>query len=205
MSAAATNLRTFVAVDLPATVRTTIAREQAHVQSALAGQAIPTALRWSPVENIHLTLRFLGDTSPTQQRRLIDGLAAAAHAWSPLALTVGGLGCFPNCRAPRVVWLGLGGDLDALGAIQAEVERLVQGVGFAVEERPFSPHLTLARARREAAREALQQTGRAIAALATDTQPNAEAFSVDHLVYFQSDLRPGGSVYTPLATLVFGQ
>lgn len=209
MTAAATtdsapSLRTFVAVELPAPVKRVLAGEQRRVQTALAGQDLPSALRWSPVDNIHLTLRFLGDTTAGQQRYLIDRLAAAAQAWSPFALATGGLGCFPNCRAPRVVWQGVGGDLAALTALQAEVERLVQEVGFAAEERAFSPHLTLARARREAARSALQETGRVLAALAADSQPPALSFGVDHLVYFQSDLRAGGSVYTPLAVIPFG-
>lgn len=205
MSAAATtDLRTFVAVELPAEVKRAIAKEQARVQAALAGQGIASTLRWSSVDNIHLTLRFLGDTTPAQQRGLIDGLAAAARAWPPFALSSGRLGCFPNCRAPRVVWQGVAGDVAALAAIQAEVERLVQGVGFAAEERAFSPHLTLARARREVSRPALQETGRALAALAADSPSPAVSFGVDHVVYFHSDLRAGGSVYAPLAVLPFG-
>lgn len=205
MTAAATSLRTFVALELPATVKRALAHEQARVQKALAEQALPPTLRWSPVENIHLTLRFLGDTSGAQQRRLSEGLAAAASNWSPFSLAVGGLGCFPNCRAPRVLWQGVAGDLVGLGRVQAEVERLVQELGFAGEERPFSPHLTLARARREADRDALQQTGRVLAGLAVEPQPPGMTFNVDHLVYFYSDLRAGGSVYTPLTTLVFGR
>ncbi len=209
MSAAATtdprDRRTFVAVELPAEVKRAIAAEQARVQAALAGQGIASTLRWSPVDNIHLTLRFLGDTTSAQQRRLIDGLASAARVWSPFALSTGGLGCFPNCRAPRVVWLGVAGDMAALAAIQSEVERLAQAIGFAAEERAFSPHLTLARARREASRPALQETGRVLAVLAVDDTPPALPFNVDHVVYFHSDLRAGGSVYTPLAVLPFGR
>jgi 2'-5' RNA ligase len=206
MSAAATSdLRTFVAVELPAEVKRAIAGEQARVQAALADQGLASTLRWSPVDNIHLTLRFLGDTTPAQQRRLIDGLSAAAHDWSPFALSTGRLGCFPTCRAPRVFWQGIEGDLDALSVLQAGVERLVQGVGFAAEERAFSPHLTLARARRESARPALQETGRALTTLAAEPQPPAISFTVNHIVYFQSDLRAGGSVYTPLAVILFGR
>lgn len=203
MTAGATDLRTFVAVELPAEVKHAIAREQARLQEHLSAQRIPATLRWSAVENIHLTLRFLGDTTATQQGRLVTEMRAAAQGWPPFTLSVAGLGCFPNCRAPRVVWQGVGGDLAALGAIQTEVESLVQQVGFAAEDRPFSPHLTLARARREAARPALQETGRALALLAAQTAPPALSFIVDHLVYFQSELRAGGSVYTPLATIPF--
>lgn len=204
MTADDTDLRTFVALELPATVKTALAAQQARVQDHLAAQRIST-LRWSPVENIHLTLRFLGDTNRGQRAALIEGLRAAAPRWSPFSLRLAGLGCFPNCRAPRVIWQGIAGDLAVLGALQAEVERLVQRIGFAAEERPFSPHLTLARAQRNAARPALQQTGRALAALMADTPPPDIAFDVDHLVYFQSELRPGGSIYTPLAVFAFGR
>ncbi len=204
MTAADTDLRTFVALELPPAVKAVLADQQARVQDHLAAQRIAT-LRWSPVENIHLTLRFLGDTNRAQRDALIKGLRAAASRWSPFSLRLAGLGCFPNCRAPRVLWQGIAGDLAELGQIQAEVETLVQQIGFAAEERPFSPHLTLARAQRNAARPALQQTGRALAALMADAQPPDIAFTVDRLVYFQSELRPGGSIYTPLAVFAFGR
>jgi len=204
MTADATDLRTFVALELPPAVRSVLADQQTRLQNHLTAQRI-TTLRWSPVENIHLTLRFLGDTSRTQRDALIEGLRTVASTWSPFSLRLAGLGCFPNCRAPRVLWQGVAGDLAALGALQADVEALVQQIGFAAEERPFSPHLTLARARRNAARPALQQTGRTLTALMADTPPPGITFDVDHLVYYQSELRPGGSIYTPLAVFAFGR
>jgi 2'-5' RNA ligase len=207
MAGGATNLRTFVAVELPPTVQRAITGEQERIQSHLRQAGAPTALRWTQTENVHLTLRFLGDTKPDQRSALVESLQAAAVSWPVLELAVAGLGCFPNLHAPRVVWLGIGGARAALDSIQAQVERLVQELGFPAEERAFSPHLTVARARKEAPRSDLQKTGQALAAYIRSQggEPLTGSFSVDHLVYFRSDLHSGGSIYTPLATIRFGE
>ncbi|HXF60919.1 MAG TPA: RNA 2',3'-cyclic phosphodiesterase [Caldilineaceae bacterium] len=206
MAGADSNLRTFIAIELPPAVQTAIAEEQARIQAHLRQAGAPNILRWTAPGNVHLTLRFLGDTTPTQRRHIIAGLQRAAPAWPVVALAVGGLGCFPNLRALRVVWLGLEGERAALDAIQAQVEALVQEAGFPAEERSFSPHLTVARVRKEASRAEVQRTGQALAAYIAQrpTSLLAGPFSVDHLVYFRSDLRPSGSLYTPLATVQIG-
>jgi 2'-5' RNA ligase len=204
-SATGPTLRTFVAVELPPPVQAAIAAEQARLQTQLRGA--PAALRWTAAESIHLTLRFLGDTTAAQRAQLVESLRAETAAWPVFTLRVGGLGCFPDCRAPRVVWLDVDGDLAALAEVQRQVETLVQQAGFAPEERPFSPHLTVARARRDAARGDLQATGRALVAAGAGrpaAAPVGDSFAVDHIIYFQSELRPGGSLYTPLATIAWG-
>jgi 2'-5' RNA ligase len=202
MGGVASSLRTFIAVELPHSVQSAIAAEQARVQAHLRQAGAPDGLRWTAPGNIHLTLRFLGETTPAQSAALIQALGQVAPKWPTLRLAVGKLGCFPTLRAPRVVWLGVNGDLGQLAKMQTEVESLVQAVGFPAEERAFSPHLTVARARREASRPNLQQTGQALASYRA--AESLARFAVDHLVYFQSELRPGGSVYTPLAIIPCG-
>ena len=170
------------------------------VTSTQAGLA--RRLSWSRTGNIHLTLRFLGDTDARQRRALIDALQAAAVDWRPFRLSVSGVGGFPNLRRPRVLWVGMDGDLAALNALQAAVEAMVQGVGFAAEGKRFSPHLTLARSRRNLSSRDLAAVGQAVSDYTPDP-PSTEA-TIDHLVYIHSDLRPGGAVYTPLADVAFG-
>jgi 2'-5' RNA ligase len=203
MGGVASSLRTFIAVELPHSVQSAIAAEQARVQAHLRQAGAPACLRWTAPGNIHLTLRVLGETTPAQRAALTQELGQSAPAWPALHLAVGKLGCFPTLRAPRVVWLGVDGELEQLAKMQAEVETLVQAAGFPGEERAFSPHLTVARARREASRTELRQTGQALASY--QAIESLARFTVDHVVYFQSELRPGGSLYTPLAIIPCGR
>lgn len=195
-------LRTFVAIDLPDAVKTEFAARQTALRSHLRGQGLDNLLRWSASQGMHLTLRFLGDTSPAQCRTLAERLRRVVAAYAPLALAVGAPGVFPYAAQPRVLWIGLAGDLERLAALQAKVEDAVQAVGFAAEPKPFAPHITLARVRRDAGRDALRALGRALAS--APSAASATHFTVGHLVHYRSDLQPRGSVYTPLVTIPFG-
>jgi 2'-5' RNA ligase len=201
-------LRTFIAIDLPAPILRALATTQEQLQSYLRAQQGDAVLRWSPTKNLHLTLRFLGDTTPHQRQQVTTRLQAMAAASAPFTLDVDvsgrGLGAFPNLRQPRVVWSGVGGDLKKLGKVQAQTETIAQAVGFVSEEKSYSPHLTLARAAREADRRALAQVGQAIGNYAQSvTTPEIMSFEVDRLVFYQSELGAGGSRYTALAVLPF--
>ena len=202
MDAGATSLlRTFVAIDLSPACLDAIAAEQARLQRHLAEAELSRALSWSPPANIHLTLRFLGDTAPQQRQELIAALQRAAAAWRPFDLAIAGMGGFPNLRRPRVLWLGMNGDLAALTAVQTTVETLVQAAGLPAEDKGFSPHLTLARGHRDASPRMLAEVGQAVSGYTPAPPP--PPFTVDRIVYYHSDLRPGGAVYTPLAVVPF--
>jgi 2'-5' RNA ligase len=204
-------LRTFIAIDLPASILDALAATQKQLQAVLAAQNKAAEMRWSPVKNLHLTLRFLGDTTPAQSEQVTQRLQALAATTAPLTLQVdltsNGLGGFPTLRQPRVLWVGLGGELATLKQLQAQVEVLAQSTGFAPEEKSFSPHLTLARAAREADRRSQQQVGQlisdyaqgALSATTLSFPTSGMSFDVDHLTYYQSDLGAGGSRYTVLA------
>lgn len=205
MDAAATKLRTFIALDLPGVVRQSLRAYQTQLQRELAAVDAPAVLRWSAVDNIHLTLRFLGDTTPGQCEAVADHLRAQASNWSPFTLEVGPLGGFPNLRRPRVLWRGVNGELESLTQVQVGVEASVVAVGFEPESKSFRPHLTLARIRRNAASHALQTAGAAL----QERSDNADhipalSFVVTELVHYRSELQRGGSVYTPLTVIPFG-
>ncbi|MCC6454963.1 MAG: RNA 2',3'-cyclic phosphodiesterase [Caldilineaceae bacterium] len=206
------NLRTFIAIDLPAPILAALAATQEQLQAYLAAQHQGAALRWSPTKNLHLTLRFLGETTPRQREEITARLQAVAAKAAPFTLRVdttrNGLGGFPTLRQPRVLWIGLGGELDALGQLQAQVEAVAQAAGFAPEEKDFSPHLTLARAARDADRRTLKEVGQALGdyvQAAGESAPSAAPlrFEVDRLVFYQSELGAEGSRYTALAQLPF--
>lgn len=201
-------LRTFIALDLSAPILRGLTTTQNQLQSYLRVHHQDAALRWSPIKNLHLTLRFLGDTTPRQCEQVVAALQPVATQGAPFMLEVDvsgrGLGGFPNLRQPRVLWSGVGGDLKALGALQAQVEAVAQAIGFAPEEKSYAPHLTLARAAREADRHALMQVGQAISDYAQQVkQGEILSFTVDRMVLYQSELSAGGSRYTALAVLPF--
>jgi 2'-5' RNA ligase len=203
-------LRTFIAIDLPPPILQALAATQEQLQAYLRSRGIERALRWSPTKNLHLTLRFLGDTTLRQCEQVTARLQRVAAEAASFTLSVDAsgraLGAFPNLRQPRVLWSGVGGEIDALGKLQAEVEAALQAVGFAPEEKGFSPHLTLARAARDVDRKQLAQVGQAVGDYA-QSLPSAEPlrFQVERLLFYQSELGTGGSRYTVLAELSFGR
>jgi 2'-5' RNA ligase len=177
-------VRAFVALELPESVRRAVGELQARLRPRLG------SIRLVRPENAHLTLRFLGDTTPAQVEALRGSLARAAAACPACDVRVRGLGTFPDRGSPRVLWLGL--ELpEPLLALQAATERAAVAAGFPREGRAFAPHLTLGRWRERDRRPDLP---------AADLGPARVAA----LVLFRSELRPEGSRYTPLALLPLG-
>jgi 2'-5' RNA ligase len=183
-------VRAFVAIELPDRAKDALARVVGELRAARVG-----GLRAVRPEGIHLTLKFLGDV-PADRIEAIGGpIERAAGQHTPFALSLGGVGAFPSGPAPRVLWAGIAGDLDNLGALQTSVDGCLADLGFARERRPFNPHLTLARLRDSASRE---DRSRALCVLRAAQPLEASGFDVDAIVLFQSTLAPGGAVYRPL-------
>lgn len=188
-------MRTFIAIEFPATIAEQLATTIDTLQQYLQEQNAPACLRWSPVQNIHLTLRFLGDTTPTQVQTLATGLRDAVRGYPPFEVTLGEIGGFPTLRQPRVVWVKIGGALSQLHALQASVEQAAQVAGFAAEERPFSAHVTLARLQRNRSWTQSKRVGELLQEYSVEKRMT---FQVKEVVHMQSELRPSGAVYTPL-------
>jgi len=194
-------MRTFIATELSQEAREAIRRRQDRLCSVLEQAGLAACFRWSAVDTVHLTLRFLGETDRSQSERIGAGLAQAARGRRPFSLCVGRTGCFPSFRQPNVLWLGVDGDLAVLAELQRSIEGLAQSAGFEAEARAFSPHLTLARARREHTRVALQAAGALLETEAGAAPPGDPpvCFTVAEVVHMRSDLRPAGPIYTPLS------
>lgn len=190
-------LRTFIAIELDQELQ----QRLADLQSRLRREVPPQAVRWVRSEAIHLTLKFLGDTDEGQVEEVKEALARAAQAVSPFQFTVGGVGCFPNTRRPRVVWVGLHEPTGALRRLRDAVEAQVAPLGFPTERRPFSPHLTLGRVHRHASSSDVRALGEIIAASAVG---DIDEMQVGEVCYIKSDLRPSGAVYTALSRAPLG-
>jgi 2'-5' RNA ligase len=182
-------IRSFIAIDLPDGVRLILDQVQRELKGSL------TAVRWVRPEGIHLTLKFLGSIPPEQVGAIAAAVGKVVHGEPPLALNLSGLGAFPNPRKPRVIWVGIAGEVERLGRLQARVEGTLEPLGFPREERSFRPHLTLGRVKDTRRPPDLTR------ALADVTLPVGNPFDVREILVYKSDLRPTGAIYTKLQHL----
>ena len=176
-------MRLFTALDLETGVAANLER--------LIGRLRPTArIQWSAPANLHITTKFIGEWPEARLEELKTALAALPPR-AAIPVRIHRLGFFPNPHAPRVFWCGI--VAPGLAELAAETDRATAALGVAPELRAFSPHLTLARIKD---RLNLQPLREAIAAL-----PDLEFgnFTAANFHLYQSQLRPGGSVYTKLA------
>jgi 2'-5' RNA ligase len=134
-------LRAFIALKTPAEWDEQLANVQGELRTRLPSKAI----RWVKPEQIHVTLRFFGNVRPEEVVKITDILQQLVKAMPALRLSCGGLGCFPSSIRPRVIWVGLTGDLHQIEALQSAVVEGTRQFGEPPEDRPFRPHLTLAR------------------------------------------------------------
>ena len=184
-------MRAFVAIELSDDAKRALT---ALIQS-LRNRRID-GLRLVRPEGMHLTLKFLVDIDASRVPRIADALAAASARHAPFRLTLADPGFFPNADRARALWIGVGGDLRPLRHLQRDVDETLATLGFAAEKRPFNPHLTVARMRDSAARA---DRRRAADALAAYPLPHGIDISANAVSLMQSELRPGGAVYTRIA------
>lgn len=189
-------LRLFVATTLPASILESITA----IQQRLRADIPHGVVRWVDPHGIHLTLKFLGDVPATQQPELERALDEAVGNRQPFDLVISELGCFPSVRRPRVVWVGLAGALPELHALRDDVERIIAPLGYPTEDRPFSPHLTLGRVRREASASQASLLG---AQVMRSQQTDPRTWRVSSVSLMQSELSPGGATYTELHRVRF--
>jgi len=180
-------LRAFVAVELPAELLKSLAAVQTEMRRG------GVRARWTRPENLHLTLKFIGDLPAGRVADVANALRSAAAGHPPFRLTAAGLGVFPEGRRPRVLWAGLSGALAALEGLQRELDDRLAACGLEREARGFHGHLTLGRFGPGAPGGAVAE------AMSAHAAQRFGSFDVRELVLFQSDLMPGGPVYTALA------
>ncbi len=184
-------LRTFIAIELDEPLRLALGRVQARFKRQIA----PRDVKWVAVENLHLTLKFLGDTPAGRLPEIEAALQTACAGHAPFEIQFEGRGCFPNFRRPRVIWVAVRDRGQLLARLQADIERTVAPLGWPTEERGFSPHLTLGRVARGVNRSAEEAIGQAIEKSVVE-QIGVQRVTAVSLM--QSDLQPTGPIYTRL-------
>ena len=183
-------LRTFIALPLPAEWIALLEEVIYELDSEASG-----GVRWVRPSGIHLTLKFLGATDATLTPRILDGLLESVGGAPAPALSLSGLGTFPNRNNPRVIWAGVSGDMEALANLQQRVETLAVGLGWAPERRPFRPHLTIGRVRD---RIPTPVQRRLVAAISNCAVPRLASWRPDAVRLYKSELTPRGAIYTNL-------
>lgn len=186
-------VRAFLAIAPPAEIW----REIGNIQDRLR-RSCPFDIRWLKPESIHLTLKFFGNVSGEDVIALSRVVEKHSPILTPLQLAVKKLGVFPSLQRPRVLWIGLEGETAPLSTLQQNLEQGWADCGFAKEDRPFRPHLTIGRIKSS------RLAGDPVKFMAQAGDWSAGSFRADGLALFKSDLTPQGAVYTQLAWFPFG-
>ncbi|HBX69988.1 MAG TPA: RNA 2',3'-cyclic phosphodiesterase [Chloroflexi bacterium] len=190
-------IRAFIALDLPPEVQENLAQVSAQLKEQLGEKSV----RWVPVENIHLTLKFLGDVSVNNLGVLKEIIASEAAQAKPMEFSVGRLGAFPKIRRPRVIWVGIEAPPELM-ALQRSIEARTTRVGYPPDEREFSPHLTLGRVSRTASPKDVSKIGEVLNASSVGF---LGAVRVREIHLLKSDLQPSGAVYSKMFTTPIGE
>jgi 2'-5' RNA ligase len=176
-------VRLFIAVNVPPQVR----REAWEAASALRQRRYP--VKWVAPESLHVTVKFLGEVDDERAEQVVEALERAAAGAKPFPLLISGFGAFPSLRHPRVVWVGCDA-APPLELLQHRVECEMAEIGFPLEGRPFHPHITLGRARRDARKPDFAGFG-----VEVERLDYAVEITVESVDLMASTLTPSGAKY----------
>ncbi len=182
-------VRTFVAIELPAEVRS---RACQLIESLR--RSTDTNVRWVGPEQLHWTLKFLGDVDMLEIPDVCRRLGRAVAPLAPFDVSACGVGAFPDIHHPRTIWLGIRDGLEPMLELHAAVEETLADLGFRQEQRRFRPHITLGRVRggaEEGSRELAER-------LQAHADFEAGISTVFEITVFSSELTPKGPIYDPL-------
>jgi len=181
-------IRTFVCIEIPDSIKSRVTNLQETLRKFGA------RVSWTKPSNIHLTLKFLGDVEASRIEGATNAIERAAHKISPFEIEIGGVGCFPSTRSPKVFWIGVSNMPQPLQTLHSNIEDELARIGFKRENRKFSPHLTIGRVR------APHNSARSAEALIA-TGFESETFTATEVILMRSDLDAAGSIYTPQAAI----
>ena len=181
-------MRTFIAIEISEEIRNTLAQIQSHLKYAGAD------VKWVAKDNIHLTLKFLGEVSEDKIEKIKSILNAIGSETKPFEITVKEIGAFPKIDYPRVIWVGLDKGADESKELAKRIDEELSKIGFQKETRPFAAHLTLGRVRSPKNRAALVEK-----LLSVNLSPITYHLQpITSIILFQSTLTPQGSIYSKL-------
>ena len=179
-------IRTFIAIELDEAIRGSAGRLTEELADDVPG------VTWVRPENMHLTLKFLGDIDSPEVARVCDETTAAAGGVAPFEIALEGVGCFPPGGMPRVFWIGVTGQIESLAALHDDLDERLGAMGAGRERQRFVPHLTIGRVRRRSDPRRVRERLDGLAGWSGGSQ------WVEELVVFSSELTRTGPLYTPM-------
>jgi 2'-5' RNA ligase len=182
-------MRTFIAIELPQQIKEALAGIQNKLKESGAD------VKWVEPNNIHLTLKFLGEINDGQLEKLTEIIEDAAKDKQSFEVNISSIGAFPKIDYPRVIWVGIDKGDRETKAIAKELEDRIQKIGIPKEDRAFSSHITIARTRSTLNRDKLVQ---GLKALSQDFGRENWEFTVTKITLFKSTLTPNGPIYEVL-------
>ncbi len=185
-------LRCFISLELPEELKKNI---YGYIEKLKAAGA---DVKWIPPENLHLTLKFLGNTQEELLKDINERLFSLAKSYERFSLQVSGAGAFPNIKYPRVIWLGVH-DSEEIIKLQRDIDESMAGLGFEKDDKQFTPHLTIGRVKSMRNKDAL------IKELATLKEVDFGKIGVNNITMMKSELKPGGAEHVKLGEIPIGE
>jgi 2'-5' RNA ligase len=189
-------IRSFIAIELPSELKAILSSFQNEMVS-VGGSSV----KWVSPDSIHITLKFLGNILTEKVQSISLAIEQACTGVEPFTLEMGELGGFPNLQQPRVLWLGLHGDIERVKSLQMSIDNNLAKLGFDKEKREFTPHITLARMRDKASMVDRRKFGERVTNESFDFRYRID---VENINLMRSQLFPTGAVYSYLAKLKLG-
>ncbi len=149
--------------------------------------------RWVPPENLHITLKFLGDVKPEDISAVTDAIRNVARGKRPFMVTIGNVSAFPSPANPRIIWVGVTEGTEALRSLAGEVDNALSQLGFPRETRPFTGHITIGRRRSHSNHSGMRNR------LPLDV-PRISSFVVSSVEVMRSVLGPGAPTYSVISS-----
>ena len=185
-------VRTFVAITLHGSLHNTLSEIVSKLSSANA------KVKWVKPENVHLTLKFLGNVEEERLPEVFSACERAAEGVSPIDLEMRALGCFPDTKSPRIVWLGIERGVEAVKRLQERVENEFTAVGFSREEKAFKAHLTIGRVKGK------QGMSRLCRLLEEERNIFVGVMHAEKISVMKSKTLPAGPVYSEMKAIPLG-
>lgn len=186
-------IRSFIAIELPVELRTSLGKYKNEMEPASKAFA-----KWVSPDGIHVTLKFLGNITPVMIDKITFSIEHACDGIAPFTLETDELGGFPDLKHPRVLWLGMHGDIDKMKLLQEKIDGDLSRLGFEKEKREFTPHITLARIRERTGSSDRSRFGSLITSKSCSIRHTIRVESVNLM---QSRLQPGGAMYNKLRSV----